>query len=270
MLEKLGVWVGASISGSDKSTYIPRQVQRFQFCCPKQNGRGMNFTIFIDFDGVIADSIEIFAHAINVSGRSLNQIVNFVPDDLRNIKRMTIPEIVSVAGVDIRLTREFIIGIDDELRRKALEIPIFPGMADVLVQLSKLGPLAVVSASSKPVISKVLANHGLQQHFVDIVGGDTVGSKSSKMLSLIHKYGGNARRACMIGDTVSDIEQSKLANVYSIAVSWGWHRMNRLHTADPDFEINQPAGLVRLVEHLSKYETRTEFTRQNIELLDSQ
>ena len=46
----------------------------------------------------------------------------------------------------------------------------------------------------------------------------------------------------MIGDTVSDIEQSKLANVSSIAVSWGWHRMNRLRTANPDFEINQPAA----------------------------
>ncbi len=229
----------------------------------------MNFTVFIDFDGVIVDSINIFADAVNVAGRSLNQTVNFVAEDLRNIKHMSIPEITSVAGVEERLTREFILGIDAELFRRALEIPVFPGMADAIRQLSHFGLLAVVSASSSPVISKVLQNNGVLQYFVDIVGGDAIGSKSSKMRSLIHKYGGNSKRACMVGDTVSDIEQSRLAQVNSIAVSWGWHRMDRLRTAAPDFEIHQPADLVKLIERLRMTGASTESARCEIETISS-
>lgn len=229
----------------------------------------MNFTIFIDFDGVIVDSIDIFADAVNVSGRALNQAVNFAAEDLRNIKHMSIPEITSVAGVEERLTRNFILGIDQELFRRAFEFPIFPGMADAIRQLSHFGPVAVISASSKPVISKVLQNHGVLQYFADVVGGDAIGSKSSKMRSLIHKYGGSSERACMIGDTVSDIEQSRLAKVNSIAVSWGWHRMERLRASAPDFEVHQPADLVRLIEHLRTAGASGEAARFEIETINS-
>ena len=227
----------------------------------------MKFTIFIDFDGVIVDSINFFADAVNVSGRSLNQTVNFAAEDLRNIKHMSIPEITSVAGVEERLTREFILGIDDELFRRALEIPIFPGMARAIRQLSRFGPLAVISASSSPVISKVLQNHEVFHCFADIIGGDAIGSKASKMRSLIHKYGGSSKRTCMIGDTVSDIEQSRLARVNSIAVSWGWHRMDRLRAAAPDFEVHRPADLVELIDRLRMTGPSPEPTRCKFETI---
>ena len=208
----------------------------------------MSYTTLLDFDGVIVDSIEIFADAVNVAGAELNQSVQFVADDLRTIKRMTIAEITDAAGIDERLTRQFITEIDRDLFRRARQIQMFAGMTEVIKRLSSRGRLAIVSASSQLVISKVMQNHGLENFIDDIVGGDTQGTKSSKICSLIRKYQSSANRTCMIGDTVTDLEQGKIAGVSTIAVSWGWHSIDKLRTAQPDFEVYDPASLIQLVE----------------------
>ena len=92
----------------------------------------MNSTILLDFDGVIVDSIELFSEVVNVAGRKLNRSVSIEPEDLRNIKRMSILEISNVAGIEKNLMRAFVTEIDGELSRRADEIPIFPHMTDVI------------------------------------------------------------------------------------------------------------------------------------------
>ena len=136
----------------------------------------MNSTILLDFDGVIVDSIELFSEAVNVAGRKLNRNVSFEPDDLRNIKRMSILEISYVAGIEKKLMRTFVMEIDDELNRRANKIPMFPHMTDVIEILSMVGSLGIVSATSRPVISKVLQNYGIEQFVQQIAGGDMPGA----------------------------------------------------------------------------------------------
>ena len=136
----------------------------------------MNSTILLDFDGVIVDSIELFSEAVNVASRKLNRSVSFEPDDLRNIKRMSILEISDVAGIEKKLMRTFVMEIDDELNRRANKIPMFPHMTDVIEILSMVGSLGIVSATSRPVISKVLQNYGIEQFVQQIAGGDMPGA----------------------------------------------------------------------------------------------
>ena len=171
----------------------------------------MNSTILLDFDGVIVDSIELFCEAVNVAGRKLNRRVSFEPEDLRNIKRMSIPEISNVAGVEKKLMREFVTEIDGELYRRANEIPISQHMTDVIEKLSMVGSLGIVSATSRPVNSKVLQNYEIERFVRHIAGGDMPVAKSVMIKSIIQDNGSGLGKACMVGDTVSDIEQGKIA-----------------------------------------------------------
>ena len=171
----------------------------------------MNSTILLDFDGVIVDSIELFCEAVNVAGRKLNRRVSFEPEDLRNIKRMSIPEISNVAGVEKKLMREFVTEIDGELYRRANEIPISQHMTDVIEKLSMVGSLGIVSATSRPVNSKVLQNYEIERFVRHIAGGDMPVAKSVMIKSVIQDNGSGLGKACMVGDTVSDIEQGKIA-----------------------------------------------------------
>ena len=171
----------------------------------------MKSTILLDFDRVIVDSIELFCEAVNVAGRKLNRRVSFEPEDLRNIKCMFIPEISNVAGIEKKLMRVFVAEIDGELYRRANEIPIFPHMTDVIEKLSMVESLGIVSATSRPVISKVLQNYEIERFVRHIAGGDMPGTKSVKIKSIIQDNGSGLGKACMVGDTVSDIEQGKIA-----------------------------------------------------------
>ncbi len=208
----------------------------------------MSATILFDFDGVLVDSIEIFAAAVNVAGANLQQPVNFIADDLRNIKRMSIPEIVAAAKVDPNLSKEFIDEIDRELYRQFDKIQLFPQLDTVVRTLRDFGKISIVSATSVSVLERVMNNCGLLHCFDDLIGGDLPGTKSEKILTLIDKYESSASRTCMIGDTVSDIEQGKLAGVFTIAVSWGWHRIEWIRTVQPDFEAFVPQDLIGIIE----------------------
>ena len=160
---------------------------------------------------MIVNSIELFCEAVNVAGRKLNRRVSFEPEDLRNIKRMSIPEISNVAGVEKKLMREFVTEIDGELYRRANQIPISQHMTDVIEKLSMVGSLGIVSATSRPVNSKVLQNYEIERFVRHIAGGDMPVAKSVMIKSIIQDNGSGLGKACMVGDTVSDIEQGKIA-----------------------------------------------------------
>ena len=97
---------------------------------------------------------------------------------MRNIKRMSIPEISNVTGIEKKLMRVFVAEIDGELYRRANEIPIFQHMTDVIEKLSMVGSLGIVSATSKPVNSKVLQNYEIEQFVRHIAGGDSAGART--------------------------------------------------------------------------------------------
>ena len=101
--------------------------------------------------------------------------------------------------------------IDGELYRRADEIPMFQYMTDVMEKLSMVGSLGIVSATLRPVISKVLQNNEIERFVRHIAGGDMPGDKSVKIRSIIQDNGSGLGKACMVGDTVSDIEQGKIA-----------------------------------------------------------
>ena len=123
-------------------------------------------------------------------------------------------------------------------------------MTDVIEKLSRVGILGIVSATSRPVISKVLQNNGIEQFVRHIASGDMPGAKSVKIKSIIQGIESRLDKACMVGDTVSDIEQGKIAGVATIAVSWGWHGIEWLRTANPDYEVHQPLDLIERVQQV--------------------
>lgn len=180
----------------------------------------------------------------------LNQPTEFSPDDLRSIQRMTIEEISDHIEIGRKQIPEFLNLLDQELYQAAGEVPLFPNMADVVRQLSRQGTLAIVSATPAHIINKVLENHSIERYFDRVIGGDTPGAKSVKIKSLIEQYDSTVDTACMVGDTISDIEEGNNADVATIAVSWGWHSMDHLLSVGPDAVAHQPEDLIELTRKL--------------------
>lgn len=210
----------------------------------------MNATVLFDFDGVLVDTIEIFSEAVNVACSELGYPADFTSNHLRDIQQMSIAEIVDAARIDPDITGDFIARIDQALLQRVHRIQMFEHMADVVVHVSKFAKLGIVSATSVSVIHQVLANHGLSAYFDDVVGGDMPGTKVAKIRTIIRKNRSLNQHACMIGDTVSDVEQGKEAGVKTIAVSWGWHVLEKIRSTCPNAEARQPQDIVSIVHRL--------------------
>ncbi len=169
---------------------------------------------------------------------------------LRSIQRMTIEEISDHIALGRDQIPEFLGVLDQELYLAAGEVPLFPDMAHVVRQLSRQGTLTIVSATPAHIINKVLENHSIERNFHRVIGGDTPGAKSVKIKSLVEQYDSSSDCACMVGDTISDIEEGNAADVVTIAVSWGWHSVDYLLSAGPTAVAHQPEDLIELTQQL--------------------
>jgi phosphoglycolate phosphatase len=80
-----------------------------------------------------------------------------------------------------------------------------------------------------------------------VYGADLGMSKSERILHSCASSGVHPSSTYMIGDTVGDIQQGKLAGACTVAVTWGFHPKPRLLAAAPDFLADHPSDLLAIL-----------------------
>ncbi len=116
-----------------------------------------------------------------------------------------------------------------------------PSMIDVIRELSKSSTLVIVSSAGTSYIRAIVEREGIANHFLHIMGGDTGGSKSDKMIAV------GVTDAVMITDTAGDIREAKKAGVRAIGVTWGSDAAEDLLVAGADAlasDVKDLAGLL--------------------------
>ena len=114
------------------------------------------------------------------------------------------------------------------------EVP-FSGAADLLAALAehKDVRLGIATGHLSHAIEPALQRFGWQGHFCTVQTADKAPSKPhpGMILQALSEAGVRAEDAIMIGDTAFDIEMARAADVRGVAVSWGYHRPDRLRDA---------------------------------------
>ena len=104
--------------------------------------------------------------------------------------------------------------------------PLYPGMADLVVELDAAGwLLGVATGKSDRGLALCLTHHGLIDRFVTLQTADRHPSKPhpSMLLTAMAEAGAAPGTTVMIGDTSFDIDMGVAAGVRSIGVAWGYH-----------------------------------------------
>lgn len=180
--------------------------------------------IIFDYDGVIVDSFE---NAIAAYREVFRHLGLPRPDEDDNVR-------VAVSGGFINCLRG--LGIkDDDLKAASLiyqrEIikrhhHIFPGVEEMIKELSTKYKLFVVSASHSLELKNKLGEAGLLGYFKDVMGGaDNNIRKSDLMTSLLEEYGYLPNEAVSVGDRAVDYMASIAAGIPDeniVMVSYGW------------------------------------------------
>jgi len=124
------------------------------------------------------------------------------------------------------------------------------GMVELIESLSKIDGLmlGVLSTNTKSNINKFLVKHGIKDKFNFVESGVAVLGKTVKLKQALKRNGLKAEDCIYIGDEVRDIVASKKVPMKIIAVPWGLNHASLLKTKKPDYLINKPATIEKIVK----------------------
>lgn len=136
----------------------------------------------------------------------------------------------------------------------AAAAPLFPGTLEMLDALSRHDGLilGIATGKSRRGLERILDLHALRGRFVTTQVADDHPSKPdpAMLVAALDAVGCTAADAVMIGDTAFDLDMARAAGVAGIAVSWGYHPMERLEAAEPDAMVHDMAALAGAVAEM--------------------
>lgn len=193
--------------------------------------------LVFDWDGTLADSTALIATAIQQTCRDLGLPA---PDDrcARHVIGLGHRDAISLvaptlAASDIgrfseRYRLHYLVGDAD--------IPLFPGVVDMLDELDRRGfLLAVATGKTRVGLARALAQHRIAHRFVASRCADETFPKPhpAMLLALMELAGVTADETLMIGDTTHDLDLARNAGVDAVAVSYGAHPATGLAAMAP-------------------------------------
>jgi len=202
-----------------------------------------NPIIMFDFDGVVADSLEVYFDEFTKACHELGfHRLNSREAFLRLFEGNVIRQLFW-AGFPMyrirRLLRTFAPRIAEAQRR----VSPFAEMPEVVRDLAAVYPVYVITSNATDTILDFLLRHNICG-IRDVLGSDKERSKVKKIRSIMRRHPGLT--PCYIGDTKGDIREARHAGAVPIAVAWGWHTVAKLLEGKPEVVVDTPQSLRKI------------------------
>lgn len=179
---------------------------------------------FFDFDGVLADSVEVktraFAKLFEPFGAEIEaKVVDHHRrhggmtrvDKFRHYYKVFLHELLSEETLD-GLCQQFSQLVVNEV----VFAPEIPGAEDFLKKYHKAVPCFVISASPEKEIREIVKRRELHKYFKEVLGAPT--SKNKNLKNILIKYNLKPSECLFFGDAESDYRAAKRSGVNFLAI----------------------------------------------------
>jgi phosphoglycolate phosphatase len=210
--------------------------------------------ILFDLDGTLVDSLPDIAGALNhaLSAARLQPLPLDVVRGLvgEGVLRL-VEKALAVQGADrdaAEIARE-VVAIYSE--KPCVETRVYPGIAEVVAEVRDRGvKVAVLTNKVGSVARALMSELQMKDLFDAIVGeGDGHARKPSPQaaLALMGQFGVAPARTLMVGDGLPDVAMGRAAGCSVAAVTWGYTDRGAIAAQQPDFIVDTPTALLRLL-----------------------
>ena len=206
------------------------------------------YLIMFDYDGVIVDSLDVFAdafisscHASGYDGITTQEQFKALLDGnfYESLKQCGLPQKLIKAILGERFSRA--------VQQRIYEITLFDGMETMLRSLATQHILIVITSNVSDVVQQLFDREKIDC-FDSILGAEVEKSKVKKIHQAMSTY--LDRPAFYVGDTRGDMIEGRQAGVSTIAATWGWHSKAKLQEAKPDYMVHSPIELLKLIDSM--------------------
>jgi HAD superfamily hydrolase (TIGR01549 family) len=206
----------------------------------------MTKVIIFDFDGTLADTIDILLSITNRLSAEFG-FKSATKEELAQLSNLNSWQILQYSGISIFKFPLLIRRLKAELHSEVPHIQLFPGIKEVLLELKKRGfQLGIITSNSRENVLGALEKNGLQDTFTFIYSGSTFGKHKviNKWLRIENIH---TEKVVYVGDEIRDIDAAKKTGIKVIAVGWGFNSPQALAAQNPNFLIERPQELIDIM-----------------------
>ena len=206
----------------------------------------MTKVIIFDFDGTLADTIDILLSITNRLSAEFG-FKSATKEELAQLSNLNSWQILQYSGISIFKFPLLIRRLKAELHSEVPHIQLFPGIKEVLLELKKRGfKLGIITSNSRENVLGALEKNGLQDTFTFIYSGSTFGKHKviNKWLRIENIH---TEKVVYVGDEIRDIDAAKKTGIKVIAVGWGFNSPQALAAQNPNFLIERPQELIEIM-----------------------
>ena len=200
--------------------------------------------IMFDFDGVIADSFDIFFSEFTRACEELGFHKLNSKEVLLSLFDGNLILSLFKLGFPPWKLRELFQKFQPRIAEANSRVKPFDGIKETLEDISRTYPTYIISSNLSEAVRNFLTRESING-IQDILGADVETSKVKKIKQISKKHPNH--KPYYIGDTCGDIKEGREANAITVAVTWGWHSKERLLKSKPDYIVDTPEELRELL-----------------------
>lgn len=201
--------------------------------------------IIFDFDGVIFNSEEPVFKLLKKVCKKYGYIIKN-KQEFKELYNDNFYEAIEKKCIKGRKLENFKKESIEELQK--LHLRLFHNIPEMLEELNKHYYLAVISSNFKKIMEDNLKKKRLFGFFSAVVGADQIESKVEKIRKCLDLFNVKPSETVYVTDTTGDIKEAKKAKVKTLAVTWGFHPRAMLKKEKPNFIINRPKQILKVLK----------------------
>ncbi|MEW9701179.1 HAD-IA family hydrolase [Paenibacillus sp. SI8] len=207
--------------------------------------------ILFDFDGTLVDSRALLVKLYNEM--AVQHRFRIIRDqDLAPLRSLSIYERVERLGVPVLQIPKLAMAGRVRYQENIRTLHIVPGMKEIIARLSAQGVRSsILSSNSAGNIRLFLKHNKLDGSFKEIITAKHLFGKHNSIRKIMKQWGVSPSQIIYVGDELRDIEACKKLGVPIIAVTWGYDAPDLLHSGNPNYLVNSPAELLKILLTLS-------------------
>jgi phosphoglycolate phosphatase len=213
-------------------------------------GMAMIKYVIFDFDGTVADSKELAFDLLN----ELSDKYGFrkiAREEANVLMLLSMKERLKFLRIPLVQLPFMVLELKKNYASILPFIKPFSGIKDVLLSLKRQNIKTVmISSNSIENIKQFLVKHDMD-FFETIHSQSNIFGKHRSIKSLLHQLKIGLQEVIYIGDEHRDIEACKKADIKIIAVNWGVDPVALLKKANPDYIVDAPADIIKVIAALN-------------------